>query len=258
MTAVSKKSRSRQTRRYSPPASKKAAPAPASPSKRAAWRTVGGRKKSGGRVRRGRSSLTPWALILAVVIAGGIGLIIASAGSSSSSSGGGTGAGATGPLLASANTMAAGNTVDGIKCDQLEQVAYHIHAHMAVFVNGSQRTIPEGIGILPPRQTQSGATGQVVVGGQCFYWLHAHTADGVIHIESPTQTIYTLGQYFDIWRQPLSSTQVGPATGTVFTYVNGKRYTGDPRTITLDKHTLIQLDVGKDVAPKGYTFETGL
>jgi hypothetical protein len=202
--------------------------------------------------------MTPWALLLAVIIAGGIGLIVVSAGSSSTSSGGGSGAGATGPLLASADTMATGNTVDGIKCDQLEQVAYHIHAHIAVFVNGSQRTIPEGIGILPPRQTQSGATGQFVVGGQCFYWLHAHTADGVIHIESPTQTIYTLGQYFDIWRQPLSANQVGPATGPVTAYANGKLFTGNPRSIPLDKHTLIQLDVGKNVAPKGYTFQAGL
>jgi hypothetical protein len=197
-------------------------------------------------------------LILGVVIAGGIGLIVASAGSTSTSSGGGTGAGATGPLLTAADSMATGNTVDGIKCDQLEQVAYHIHAHLAVFVNGSQRTIPEGIGITPPRQTQSGATGQFVTGGTCFYWLHAHTADGVIHIESPTKKLYSLGQYFDIWRQPLSSTQVGPATGTVTAYVNGKRFAGNPRNITLDNHTLIQLDVGQNVAPKGYTFQTGL
>ena len=257
MTAVSKKSRSRQTRRYSPPPAKKTGPAPTTSSKRAAWRTVGGRKRRGGR-SRGRGSLTPWALILGVVIAGGIGLIVASAGSTSTSSGGGTGAGATGPLLTAADSMATGNTVDGIKCDQLEQVAYHIHAHLAVFVNGSQRTIPEGIGITPPRQTQSGATGQFVTGGTCFYWLHAHTADGVIHIESPTKKLYSLGQYFDIWRQPLSSTQVGPATGTVTAYVNGKRFAGNPRNITLDNHTLIQLDVGQNVAPKGYTFQTGL
>jgi hypothetical protein len=197
-------------------------------------------------------------LILAVVIAGGIGLIVVSAGSTSTSSGGGTGAGATGPLLTSADSMATGNTVDGIKCDQLEQVAYHIHAHLAIFVNGSQRTIPEGIGIAPPRQTQSGATGQFVTGGSCFYWLHAHTADGVIHIESPTQKLYTVGQYFDIWRQPLSPTQVGPATGAVTAYVNGKRFMGNPRDIQLDKHTLVQLDVGKNVAPNGYTFTSGL
>ncbi len=255
---MSKKSRSRKTRRYSPPSTKKTAPPPPKSAKRAAWRSVGGRKPRGVRAR-GRSSLTPWALILALVIAGGVGLIVVSAGSStSSSSGSGTGAGATGPVLASADSMATGNTVDGIKCDQLEQVAYHIHAHLAIFVNGAARTIPEGIGITPPRQTQSGATGQFVVGGTCFYWLHAHTADGVIHIESPTQSLYTLGQYFDIWRQPLSSNQVGPATGPVIAYVNGQRFTGNPRSITLDKHTLIQLDVGKDVAPKGFTFQSGL
>ena len=51
--------------------------------------------------------------------------------------------------------------------------------------------------------------GRSAAGGQCIYWLHTHAPDGVIHIESPTQRIYTLGNFFDEWRQPLSANQVG-------------------------------------------------
>ncbi len=61
--------------------------------------------------------------------------------------------------------------------------------------------------------------------GTCFYWLHVHTTDGIVHIESPSKTQgFTLGQFFDIWGVPLSSTQVGPATGkvTVFFTSPGK------------------------------------
>jgi hypothetical protein len=162
------------------------------------------------------------------------------------------------PPLASADTAATGQTVDGIQCQSNEQVVYHIHAHLAVYVNGAARTIPEGIGIPPPRQVEQSSEGPFVVAGKCYYWLHSHTPDGIIHIESPTQQIYTLGNWFDIWQQPLSATQVGPANGTVIAYVNGRRYTGDVRAIPLNVHALIQLDVGQDVAPKPFTFPAGL
>jgi hypothetical protein len=77
-------------------------------------------------------------------------------------------------------------------------------------------------------------------------------------MESPIQKTFTLGNYFDIWGQPLSSTQVGPATGTVTAYVDGKKFTGDPRDIKLGEHVNIQLDVGKVVPFKNYTYAEGL
>ena len=188
---------------------------------------------------------------MAAVVVAGTALVIASSGSSSSSAGG-----STGPLLASTASFDSAGTqpVDGIQCQRGEQVLFHIHSHLAVFVNGQQRTIPLGIGIAPPRQVESG----VAFGGTCFYWLHSHTPDGVIHLESPTRRSYTLGDYFDIWHQPLSPTQDGPAAGPVTAYRNGIRLTGDPRDIRLGNHTLVQLDVGKDVPPRSYSFESGL
>ena len=233
MTAVSKKTKSRQTRRYSSPSRPKGK-APSS----GQWRKMGNRRR--------RSASWPWALALAIVIAGGVALIALGSGSSSTSSS----SGSDGPLLATVASFdnaspGPNKTIDGIKCETSEQLLFHVHSHLAIFVNGQQRSIPMGIGIAPPRETEPGATGSFVVAGTCFYWLHAHTSDGIIHIESPIQRTYTLGNYFDIWHQPLGPDQVGPARGKVTAWRNGKLFTGNPRDITIGAHIVIQLDVGK-------------
>ena len=152
-----------------------------------------------------------------------------------------------GQFLASADTTVNGSTVDGIQCQTSEQVVFHIHAHLSVYVNGSPVRIPYGIGITQPRGVQQTPVGPFVSSGGCFYWLHTHAADGIIHIESPSQRTYTLGNFFDIWDQPLNSDQVATAKGTVFAYVDGRKFTGSPASIVIGDHTQVQLDVGKDV-----------
>ncbi|HVB27466.1 MAG TPA: hypothetical protein VNE21_06095 [Mycobacteriales bacterium] len=154
-----------------------------------------------------------------------------------------------GTPLASADTAATGHTVDGIKCGSTESVAYHIHARLAVYVTGQLRPIPMGIGIGPPLQVSSTPAGSFVSSGSCFSWLHTHAADGIIHVESPTNRVYTLGNFFDVWGEPLSTTQVGPAHGPVTAYVNGVVFPGDPRSIPLSSHEVIQLDVGTPLVP---------
>jgi hypothetical protein len=145
--------------------------------------------------------------------------------------------------LAPAGATLQGQTVDGIKCGATEQLAYHIHAHLAVFDHGASRAIPAGVGI-PGALVQQSQYGPVVGQGKCFYWLHTHTTDGVLHIESPTTRVYTLGNFFDEWGQPLTATQVATTKGTVTAFVNGKPWTKSPRLIPLNPHAVIQLDVG--------------
>jgi hypothetical protein len=156
--------------------------------------------------------------------------------------------GATGQPASTADTLApsgaTGSTVDGIKCESSEQLAYHIHAHLAIFVNGEQRLVPAGVGIYD---------------GTCIYWLHTHDDSGILHVESPDSRVFTLGNFFAVWQQPLSATQVGPAKGPVTAWVDGKRFTGDPAKIQLTLHAVIQLDVGTpSPAPKPFTFPDGL
>ena len=151
-------------------------------------------------------------------------------------------------------SMATGAAVDGIACQTSEQAAYHIHAHLTIYASGGRQVVPAGIGIPGPQQVVNG----FVEGGKCLYWLHTHDTTGVIHVESPVRRLYTLGQFFDVWGQPLSGTQVGRATGHVTAFLNGKPVTADPRAIKLTPHAVIQLNVGTAVSPRPFTFPAGL
>jgi hypothetical protein len=157
------------------------------------------------------------------------------------------------PDLASANTTTPGTPVDGITCRSgPEQVVkWHIHTHVAIYVRGQQKRLPAGIGITNPKLSEHLSTGLFVDTGlnDCLYWLHTHSNDDIVHIESPTKQPFTLGQLFDIWRQPLGPEVVGPASGQVVVFENGKRIQGDPRTVPLLKQGDIQLDVGRPVVP---------
>jgi len=164
----------------------------------------------------------------------------------------------SGPPLTGTATKASGQKVDGIGCNTSEQTLFHIHAHLTLFVNGSPRQVPAGIGI-PGATGQNSPQGQFISNGKCFYWLHTHAADGIVHIESPVHRTYTLGNFFDEWGQPLGPNQVGPAKGHVTALYNGKVYQGNPRDIPLNAHAQIQLEVGTPlVAPESISFPNGL
>jgi hypothetical protein len=134
-----------------------------------------------------------------------------------------------------------GQPIDGIPC-QAEMVQVHVHSHLAIIVNGKQVQVPGFIGMSPT------AT------GGCLYWLHTHGPDGIVHVEAVTAEApnggpYTLGNFFDIWGQPLSNDQVGPFKGKVTAFVNGASYDGDPEKIALRAHQQIVLEVGDPVVP---------
>jgi hypothetical protein len=90
-------------------------------------------------------------------------------------------------------------------------------------------------------------------------WLHTHSADGIIHMESPVKRIYTLGNFFDIWGQPRSRRQVGPKRGEVTALFNGHVFEGNPRPIPLLAPAQIQPDVGQPlIALEHISFPQGL
>jgi hypothetical protein len=160
--------------------------------------------------------------------------------------------------LAGTAAAVSGQAVDGVSCLPGEMFAFHIHAHLAIFVNGAHRQLPASIGI-PAGQPQHTPRGRFVPGGSCFYWLHTHAADGIIHIESPVRRTFTLGQFFDEWGQPLGPGKVGPATGPVAALCNGRRYEGNPRNIPLSAYAQIQLEVGRPlVTPESVSFPSSL
>ena len=148
-----------------------------------------------------------------------------------------------------------GQPVDGIEGSSQEMLKVHVHAHLALFNKGQQIAIPYGIGIVKPFQVNNGFVGT----GRGIYWLHTHDATGIIHVESPDDRRYTLGNFFDIWGQPLTSREVAGLKGVVRAFVDGKPYAGDPRGIALTARTQITLEVGGPIVPPPtYAFPAGL
>ncbi|MDQ6782176.1 MAG: hypothetical protein M3063_01765 [Actinomycetota bacterium] len=149
----------------------------------------------------------------------------------------------TGPALAAASSTETGAPTAGVACGATEQIATHNHVHLAVYVGGRPQSIPARVGIT----------------SNCLYYLHTHVADGIVHIEAPAGRKFVLGQFFAIWRQPLTDGRVGPAAGRVTAFVNGKPWSGSLENIPLRSHETIQLDVGSPaVAPQSVHFPGSL
>jgi hypothetical protein len=149
-----------------------------------------------------------------------------------------------GKPLGPASSPRPGQSRGGVPCGSGEQLRYHVHARLTLFVRGKPRSVPLGVGIGLPVRTQRGEGGRFASGGSCFSFLHTHAADGVIHIEAPGRVTFTLGQFFAVWNQRLDPRHLGGHRGRVVAYLNGKRWRADPRAIPLTRHAQIQLAVG--------------
>jgi len=164
----------------------------------------------------------------------------------------------------SANTPQA--IVAGIPCDNLEQTQVHYHTALQIVQDGVVRPIPANIGIVNPTSPT------------CYYWLHVHVADpDVIHIESPKNRVFTLGDFFAVWskwsgiKEQLDATHVstlvvGPEEKLVV-YIDKlddkagpQLYTGDPNKIVLSNHEVITLEITPPTVtpPPAFTFPVGL
>lgn len=166
--------------------------------------------------------------------------------------------------LKGSGSPANGATVDGfMQCVSSEGTVTHIHSYIEIYVNGTQQTVPPGIGIVAPEG--SGSSALASNGNQtCLYPLHVHDGEpNIIHEEAPTKRTYTLGNFFDVWGQQLSSTTLGSHTATsahaLTFYVSdasGKmvKYTGNPRNIPIEDHeTIAVLYNSPNVTPAPFT-----
>jgi len=145
----------------------------------------------------------------------------------------------------SENQQPSATIIQGVQCDPTEGVIFHIHAHLDVIVDGKSITVPAGIGIKP---------------NECLYWLHTHNTSGVIHIESPQQTTFTLGQFIQVWDNtpgisPKFEEMInGDKNFKVF--VNGFEYKDGYDKIPLSAHDEIVIVSGSmpPYLPKSYEF----
>jgi hypothetical protein len=142
----------------------------------------------------------------------------------------------------------------GLNVRPSETLQVHYHAHVDINDNGTAVTVPSYIGFVIDKGRATGITA-----------LHTHDASGIVHIESPTDVPYTLGQVFTEWGVRLTSGQVGGlVTGhgnVVRVYVNGAAFGGDPATIILRPHEEIAFWYGSAATsprvPSSYAFPAG-
>ena len=142
--------------------------------------------------------------------------------------------------------------IDNIPCNSMEQLTFHIHAHLDIFINGQPYTIPSQTGI--------------PANGNCFYWMHTHDNSGIIHIEAPKNMNFTLGNFFDIWNKKFNNSQIFDnivnGNNTLSVYVNGHKVAASNyRDIKLNSHDEVAIVYGskppKNV-PSTYNFAEGL
>jgi hypothetical protein len=86
-------------------------------------------------------------------------------------------------------------------CLGTESLFLHIHPWLQIIINGKNVTIPAGIGIKNPVQIATYNGEPEFSGGAstCYEPVHTHDDSGLIHIESPTNVNYTLGEFFTDW-----------------------------------------------------------
>jgi hypothetical protein len=169
-------------------------------------------------------------------------------------------------VVNSRNATPVNASVAGIPCDNLEQTQVHYHAALQIVQDGVVRPIPANIGIVNPAAPT------------CYYWLHVHPANtDVIHIESPKNRTFTLGDFFAVWskwsgtKQLLDPTHVSTLVLTpdekLIVYIDKlddktgpQLYTGDPNKIVLSSHEVITLEITPPAVtpPPAFTFPVGL
>jgi hypothetical protein len=115
-----------------------------------------------------------------------------------------------------------------------EALAFHIHMLLQVYVDGKAVPVPQGVGI---DEVQKFIT-----------VLHTHDTSGIIHVESPIQKNYTLGQFFDVWGVPFSSSTLGAYANAgdkqIRVFLNGQPYNADPTGLILKQHEDIVVTFG--------------
>jgi len=164
-------------------------------------------------------------------------------------------------------------TAGGIPCDNLEHTQVHYHAALQIMYHGISTNLPDNTGINYTDSTQSSVNGN--------YWLHVHASQkNIIHIESPANQTFTLGQFLQVWdawsrangkgSKRLDSTHVSEftlaPTDKMVIYVDkgdGKGaqvYPGDPKAIVLTSHEVVTIEITPpDVnPPPAFTFPSGL
>ena len=108
-----------------------------------------------------------------------------------------------------------------------------MRVHLELFARRRVVIVPGGIGV------RRG----------CRYPVRTLEPTGVIDLDRPG---LVLGDFFDVWRTPLSRTRLLSFRGAVRAYVSGRRWRGDVTAIPLRDEGQIVVEVGGYVRPHSF------
>jgi len=94
-----------------------------------------------------------------------------------------------------------GSPIGRFNCVINPPQALEFRAHLSILVNNEPQRVPLYLGASRQPPTH------------CFYAIHTHDASGRIHVTPAAPGTFTLGDLFEIWRQPLSNTNIAGITG---------------------------------------------
>jgi hypothetical protein len=112
-----------------------------------------------------------------------------------------------------------------------------IRVHLELFARLRVVVIPPNVGVQQ----------------RCRYPLRTLTPTGVIELDRPGLTV---GDFFAVWRMPLSHRRLLTFRGSVTAFVGGERWKGDVRSIPLLDEAQIVLEVRGYIPPhRFYLFQ---
>jgi hypothetical protein len=141
------------------------------------------------------------------------------------------------------NTATGGNgtPIAGMECHLNVPDTYHVHSHLTIYLDGVAQAVPGLVGVVNQQPSR------------CFYNIHTHDRSGKIHVEFEAPGTYTLGQFFEVWGQPLQTDNVAGITGkpiSVYSTENATvtKVTTDWKAIELTTHKEITIVIGTPIS----------
>ncbi|HET7811789.1 MAG TPA: hypothetical protein VFL16_14560 [Steroidobacteraceae bacterium] len=99
------------------------------------------------------------------------------------------------------NPQTDGSAIGNFTCGLNPPQTFELYAHLSILVNNEPQAIPNRLGASPQGMTH------------CFYTIHTHDESGKIHVTPTAAGTFTLGDLFQIWGQPLTSSNVAGISG---------------------------------------------
>lgn len=114
-----------------------------------------------------------------------------------------------------------------LRCTTDMATEYHIHPELTIFVNGTEVLVPKDLGVTP----------------SCMTAIHTHGEKHVLHVESPVQKDFTLGDFFAVWKKDFSRIKlldnVVTDSSEILVTVNGVNVDTYENTILRDKDQVV-------------------